>query len=381
MSQDDDDGPRTEHLSPIRGSSLDTPDVYDEQSSATQDIRARIVLLRARVEDTYFELGRLLFRVKFGHYYLRWDNPATGKRFQGWDEYVEHEVKFSHRKCNHLVTIWWWFSELNCFHDIRDSLREIGWTKTSLLVGVLDDRNYSEWLSRAQAKSHSELERDTQVALHTSGRGKRPSAPTPKALRPPGIDAPPIETTGTEVTPTDLSSSAAHPIDLAAMGDRAGIPPTIDTGVGSLGVPAIDPHVGVSPPSEDDERVHLYPWMAKLSRDQRAHVQRACEAVWVSAGKTEVIDQVNATALDYMSTFFLSSFAGTVSPDPKFRSLVMLQDVLRSVERNFGVDLIAVLRGENECVFGEKTIERLDHGTPDVQSSPTAEGEDDAGQP
>lgn len=112
------------------------------------DVRKRVLDLRKKVEESYWELSQSLSEVYSKSYYIAWG-------FQSWKEYVESELDFALRKAQYLVSISDWFSKMS--PEVQDWIKSIGWTKAKALVGVVTDENAADWKARLDGLTYAQL--------------------------------------------------------------------------------------------------------------------------------------------------------------------------------------------------------------------------------
>jgi hypothetical protein len=112
------------------------------------EVRKRILDLRRRVDDSYWELSQSLSEVYSGSYYIAWG-------FQSWKEYVESELEFAPRKAQYLVSIQDWFGRMK--PEVKAWVQSLGWTKAKELVGIVTEENASDWKARLDGLTYREI--------------------------------------------------------------------------------------------------------------------------------------------------------------------------------------------------------------------------------
>lgn len=112
------------------------------------DERAKIIDLRNKVEESYWELSKELSNVYQGSYYIAWG-------FASWKEYVESELQFALRKAQYLVSIQDWFGRMK--PAVQEWVQSLGWTKAKELIGVVTDENAADWKARLDGLTYAEL--------------------------------------------------------------------------------------------------------------------------------------------------------------------------------------------------------------------------------
>jgi hypothetical protein len=127
-------------------------------SETKGQIRKRVKELANSVDDSYMELGRLLWRVSYGKLFEDWGHDD-------FESYVSEEIpNCGSRKAKYLVAIWKRYTV-----DLGvppKKLVRVGWTKAKTLLPVLDKdgTNLEKWLDLARTKSVKQLEAEVQKA-------------------------------------------------------------------------------------------------------------------------------------------------------------------------------------------------------------------------
>lgn len=122
---------------------LDSP-----EEVAAWKLRQEIQEIVQQMGDNMFSLSEKLFEVYSHMTYLKWG-------YKTWREYVESEIQFKLRKAQYYVSIWNWFGNLP--QVVRDKVMVLGWSKVSVLVGVVDEDNVDEWVALAKEMTHEQL--------------------------------------------------------------------------------------------------------------------------------------------------------------------------------------------------------------------------------
>lgn len=293
-------------------------------------VRIRVIQLRDQMSEGYFEMGRLLHRISKQGLYAQWCRP-DGQRYDSFGEYVEHEVEFKLRKAKNLMSIWWWFAEKLNDPALAEKVKDIGWTKASALVGVVNTNNADAWIERAKGLKLKELESETRMALEKAGK-QRPSRPTARS----------------KSSGSSSSSSAA---------------PDASSGTDGDGEPAEAEHeqpepqedVGVDPLSDDEVESHRTRWTVMMDGPQRTNVEQAIDRASEIA---EVEADSKGFLLDFIATSFLALHSGA-GGNSRDRRVNMRNDILMAVQRSLGIDIVAFEAGTSHAIFGESTINRV----------------------
>ena len=303
-------------------------DVVPGKQKELDSIRTRVLQLRDEMTENYFEMGRLLYRVSKEHLYRHWKGP-DGQPYERFSDYVEHEVDFAFRKAKYLMSIWWWFTEKLADPTVSDRIREIGWNKAACLVGVVDGQNVDVWIERAKKLPVKKLASECKVALEAAERSRRPT-------RDATVDA--KSQPETTLTGEPSTRGAALPLPLPASGAPE------------------HARMGVDPLSPEEERQFRRPWTILLDGEQVVNVERAIDR---ASEMTEINHDGKGYLLDFVATTFLSVHSGTAGNTSKEHQVNLRNEVLRSVERSLGVNLVAFDRKTMRPIFGQKTIDRI----------------------
>jgi len=292
-------------------------------------VRARVLRLRDEMAEGYFELGRLLHRINREHLYRQWNSP-TGEPYKKFSEYVEKEVDFAFRKAKHLMSIWWWFAEELDNPKVFERIREIGWTKAALLVGIVNGKNVDKWIEKAKQLGVKELGDECRMALEAANKTRRPSRSTNAVV----VKEQP------ETTLTGEPSTK-------------GAPPPLPTPLS--GSPE-QTEIGVDPLTEDEMRDHRSRWTVILDGEQRKNVETALDR---ASDIAEVEGDGKGFLLDLMATAFLAMYGGTAGNTSKEHIVNFRNELLQGVQKALKVDLVAFEQRTTRPVFGEKTIDRI----------------------
>jgi len=316
----------TETAMVVKGARSMTPSKHAE----SEKIRVRVLRLRDEMTEGYFELGRLLYRVNEEQLYRQWNGP-DGEPYQNFCDYVEHEVNFAFRKAKYLMSIWWWFAGELKDPDVFEKVREVGWNKAAILVGVVDSNNVDVWVEKAKTLGVKQLGEACKMALEAANKSRRSIRSEAKKLKP-------QKTTEAAMAEDSLDDGASLPL------------PQPDTGEsGQEGT-------GVSPLSEEDEEEFRTRWTIYMDGPQRKNVE---EAIDRANEMVEVEDVGKGVLLDLVATTFLAVYGGTVGSSKKEHQVNFRNELLRSVERLLAVNLVVFDRGTMKPIFGEQTIDRI----------------------
>lgn len=116
-----------------------------------QTLRQQIIELKERNAMTYWDLGKKLLEVKKG------DLWKLGG-FRSFDDYVEKDVGYRQRQAYYLMEVWHYFGEYLGDPGIIEKLKTIGWTKTRLLMNLVDKNNVDEWIATAKKTPVTQFE-------------------------------------------------------------------------------------------------------------------------------------------------------------------------------------------------------------------------------
>lgn len=112
------------------------------------EVRQRVLDLRRKTEESYWELSIGLHEVYEGSHYIAWG-------YTSWKEYVSQELEFQPRKAQYLVQIQEWFGKMK--PAVQGWIRSLGWTKAKELVGKVNNENYTDWKRKLDGKSYKQM--------------------------------------------------------------------------------------------------------------------------------------------------------------------------------------------------------------------------------
>lgn len=123
-------------------------------------VRKRIVDLKKMVEDSYFEIGQLLYETFYAGYWKDWE-------FESFKQYVMDELGFHERKAQYLINI---YKNLVIKAEISpEKLEGIGWSKAKEIATVADKKNVNKWVEKAQNATVTELASEVRQAKADKG--------------------------------------------------------------------------------------------------------------------------------------------------------------------------------------------------------------------
>jgi hypothetical protein len=148
--------------------------VLSADETYANTVHLRIMDLMKKYEETYFELARYLYEVKFRRLYR-----VIGDGYETYQDYVELAIGIDLRKAKYLARLWWWFGiEQKGNPKLLQGAQEIGWSKSKELIEVVDGRNASKWFRLARELNTVDLGRAARVAK--KNMEAKPRQPNPK---------------------------------------------------------------------------------------------------------------------------------------------------------------------------------------------------------
>ncbi len=144
-----------------------------------KDLRRKVLSLRAKTDESYWDLAVALEDVYERGCYRAWG-------FESWKDYVENEIDIQVRKAQYLVQIQKWTNELS--PNIQAWIRSIGWTKARMLVGKVTEENAREWRARIDGKSVAEIEKMLKEMTSAEDDGTGPSSSDDSDEKPKGLN-------------------------------------------------------------------------------------------------------------------------------------------------------------------------------------------------
>jgi len=111
------------------------------------EVRRRAVQLKERVEEAYFELAGLLYRVSTKEMFRKWG-------FERFEDYIEAEMGFKGRKAYYLISLYEHFCVKHKDNpEMIKGVSEIGFEKAKELVGVATPKNIKKLVALAETSN------------------------------------------------------------------------------------------------------------------------------------------------------------------------------------------------------------------------------------
>lgn len=305
-------------------------EVLTTDETAANKVHLRLLELKAQYEDTYFDIAHMLYRVNEERLFTA---KSLGAH-ETFKEYVETELKMSHRKAMDLVSIHWWYCiKQGAEPKLLQGAREIGWTKAHHLVKVVDTKNADQWFGMAKSMNKYELRQHVRAALKAAGQKQdrrikdtKPKMNPPKGMTP---DDPEPE------TPTTEEAEANGQTVVDGQDEPQGAEPQ-----------------GVAPPTEEqveEVKAKDQEWTTfamRVPKDTKGSIDDAVDLA-KKIGNTEN----PGYALSLIAQHFLS-----FSHDKK---TVMIGEWLAAFERNTGLHVIAVDPADEKVIYGHEYLKAI----------------------
>lgn len=104
------------------------------------------------IESSFFELGGVLALIKNNQWYDGLDK--SGQPYKNFSDYVSEKFDFKVRKADYLIEIY----EALVTQDIPwEKVKDLGWTKLSMIAKLLTPENVDDWVSKATPLTVAEL--------------------------------------------------------------------------------------------------------------------------------------------------------------------------------------------------------------------------------
>lgn len=333
MSQEEID---TSNLVAVTGSVVAPGDKSDRQQESDR-IASEVIALRDRMASDYFELGRLLYRMNHEGLWALQKNPATGKPYERFKDWVETVSDMQYRKAKYLMSTWYWFARRIGSPKVSEKIKEIGWTKASKLVGIVDERNVDTWVEKAKRLTVGKLDEECKLALAAAERKARPTIPN-------------------KATEDDLAAAQGKVMQKTGANGKPLISGALPSPIPFSGKPE-QVRMGVDPIESGEVRDTRIRWGCLLTKDQIANVDRAID---VASQMGEVSNDGKGYLLDFIATHFLTFQVGAIGDNDERTRDNFRRDFLERVEYVLGIELMAVLPGTNELVYGEEVVHRIE---------------------
>ena len=150
--------------------------VEDTTKLGAEDIFNKLVFLKDSIDESYFEMGGLLHKIRNDHFYLDYG-------YKDFTSFVEEGIQYNMRKVQYLMRVYQYFGIQLRDEEIIRKIAPLGWSKAKELVGVIDPSNADEWVRIAANNTISELK--TLIAKHEAAKKGIPEEdviPTPKTM-------------------------------------------------------------------------------------------------------------------------------------------------------------------------------------------------------
>ena len=127
-----------------------------------EQAKSEAVTTSDSVAGTYYSLGGILSRIQEEKWYGEWG-------FGTFNDYVEKELGFSPRKARYLITN---FNDLVNSGVCWDDVKDISWSRLSIISGVITKENVADWVQKAKDLNRPSL----QAAVAKAKEGTLPKS-------------------------------------------------------------------------------------------------------------------------------------------------------------------------------------------------------------
>lgn len=128
----------------------------DNFDMPSDEARKRAMDLRDKMKEEYVEMCRLLFHIQRKQMYSSWG-------YGTFDEYVAKELEFEKSKARHLIQIWECLYERQGDKTVFDKVINLGWTKASKLIHVVNAENVDNWVEKGTHMSVEGLVKEVKT--------------------------------------------------------------------------------------------------------------------------------------------------------------------------------------------------------------------------
>lgn len=346
MSEEVISAEESSNLVSVTGSAIAPPDIGDRKQ-ASDMLHTRVLKLKDEMAVGYFEMGSLLWNMSQGGLWAYQTNSKTGKSYEKFEDYVEGEVDFQYRKAKQLMAVWYWFAKKIGSPKVSEKIKEIGWTKAAALVGVVDERNVDVWVDKARRLNTTKLQQECKLALEAADRKRRPTLNTnPK----------PGDVRSGDLGVDDLKHEPADPVKGKTGVD--GTPLVNDTlPSNTLSGSSDQTRMGVDPLADDVIRETRRRWGVIVTGAQEENINAAIDSASDMAG---VNKDGKGFLIDLIATHFRTFVSGAAAENERKSKANFRDDYLTKVEEYLGVNIIAILPGTNDVVYGDQTVDRIE---------------------
>jgi len=124
-------------------------------------VREKLLDAKRAIDDNYIDLSKLLYEAYHKDFAAKWG-------FEDFREYCAEEIEMDYRKAMYLVDIWDKVKGLN-LSPVK--VAELGWTKMKDIAAVINEKNATELLEKAEKMTSRELTEAVKVMRKTDSSG------------------------------------------------------------------------------------------------------------------------------------------------------------------------------------------------------------------
>lgn len=142
--------------------------LFEELTDVTEPIHLAKTLAND-VQDSYFDLGCLLYHIKNDDIYKTYD----GKKYYSdkhklWKRFCEDHISVSYRTAQYWLNIYRYFTDMGIS---KERLKQVGWSKAKELIDLTDDTNILEAAIKIAEDPHKTI-RDLEAFCDTIERSE-----------------------------------------------------------------------------------------------------------------------------------------------------------------------------------------------------------------
>lgn len=130
------------------------------------------IKLADTVQDHYYDLGAVLFRLKDeGHYKIVDEKRYWSEKHSGWKQFCEDKLSVSYRTAQYYLRMFEYFEAMNIS---KADLQGIGWSKAKELIDVSDNEEVLKaCIERAKTGTLQELQSYISTFVERVGEDHR----------------------------------------------------------------------------------------------------------------------------------------------------------------------------------------------------------------
>lgn len=134
-------------------------EVESEDMIRAKQLHQRALAAKGNSDESMFTLAEALEEIYTSNLYIKLG-------YKTWAPYVEENFGFTVRKAQEVIGINQYFGKkLAAYPEVKQAVKQLGWSKARLLVDVADQTNYKEMVNKALTMTVIQLEAEARNKL------------------------------------------------------------------------------------------------------------------------------------------------------------------------------------------------------------------------